>query len=131
MKLAALGIALLIIPTLALAQTKTVVQTPQRETVTGSPTLQLFGPGASQSDLCIGEVSGAYGNSVLAVTVDITRRDQVCARLRKSWFLCSHDLCPAGIQLQCMDAEVHESMKRAGTPCEAQVASSPSPDAGK
>ena len=123
-----LATALALLPGLASAQglapTKTVntVQTPARQTVSQPPALQLYGPAGSQSDLCIGELSGAYGNPMLAVTVDLTHLDQTCARLRQSWFLCAHGYCPAGVQLQCLSSEVRLAMKRAGTPCEDQKA---------
>ena len=126
------ALILTLAPTLALAQTKTVntVQSVARQAVAGAPNMQILTSGAAQSDLCIGEISGAYGNSVLAVTLDLTHRDVVCARLRQSWYLSAHGYGAAGIQLQCLSDEVRLAMKRAGTPCEAQVSSSPSPMAG-
>ena len=81
-------IAGLTFATSAAAQTPTSVtknvNTPQRETVAGTPNLQILNSSLGDADLCIGEVSGAYGNSVLAVTIDLTHRDKVCSLLRQA-----------------------------------------------
>ena len=103
----------------ALAQTKTVntVQQPARATVSGAPTLQIYSAAAGQADLCVGEVSGAYGNAMLAVTLNWTHRDRLCALIRQSKWAAEMGEVDLAREIMCSSADWRAAANRVGRPC--------------
>ena len=101
------------------AQTKTVntVQQNARQGVSGAPSLQVFTASAGQTDLCIGEVSGAYGNAMLAVTLDAPKRDLVCSLLRQSKWAVEIGEPDLGREIMCGSREWRAAAERVGRPC--------------
>ena len=82
----ALALALIVTPVLAqTTTTKTLntVQTPARVSTNGSPSV-LIPPSSIGIDLCLGEGSGAYATSMLAITFNAPLRDSACSLLRQS-----------------------------------------------
>ena len=116
-----LGAPALMLTTPAIAQTpaKTVntVQQTARQTTAGAPTLQVFTASAGQSDLCVGEVSGAYGNAMLAVTLDAPKRDKVCSLLRQSKWASDLGEPDLGREIMCGSEEWRAAAARIGRPC--------------
>ena len=99
------------------AKTVDTVQSSARQAVAGSPSLQVFTAAAGQPDLCIGEVSGAYGNAMLAVTLDFPRRDRECALLRKSKWAAEIGEADLAREIMCADADWRRAAARVGRPC--------------
>ena len=108
-------------PALAQAPTSTTksINQPQRETVGSAPTLQIFAASAGQSDLCIGEASGAYGSSVLAVTLDVDHRDLVCSLLRQSKWAADLGDPALSREIMCGSPDWRLAAARVGRPCAA------------
>ncbi len=118
--LALLGsVALCACPALAQTSSRTVatVQTPARETVAGTPALQIFSATSSQSDLCVGEVSGAYGGAMLAITLDWTHRDPLCALLRQSKWAAEIGEADLAREIMCQSPDWRAAAARVGRPC--------------
>ena len=97
------AITLSLAPSIAPAQApKTVdtTQTPARATTNGAPTL-LIPPSSIGIDLCLGELSGAYGSPMLAITLSAPQRDRVCSLLRQSKWASDLQRPDLAYQLMC------------------------------
>ena len=95
-----LALTLALTPALALAQTKTSALPPARATDMGQPTL-LIPPSSIGIDLCLGELSGAYGAPMIAITLSAPQRDRVCSLLRQSKWAADTQHPELAYQLMC------------------------------
>ena len=117
---ALLACALLACASTAAAQaskTVTTVQQPARQATASAPTLQIYSAASGQADLCVGEVSGAYGNAMLAVTLDWTHRDRLCALIRQSKWAAEMGEVDLAREIMCSSAEWRAAASRVGRPC--------------
>ena len=111
-------ISLALTPALALAQTKTSALPPARATDMGQPTL-LIPPSSIGIDLCLGELSGAYGSPMLAITLSAPQRDRVCSLLRESKWAADLQEPALAREIMCNSPDWRAAAKRVGRPCSA------------
>jgi hypothetical protein len=90
----------------AQAPPKTVnsVNSSARQAVAGAPSL-LIPPSSVGLDLCLGEDSGAYGNAMLAVTLSMARRDEVCSLIRQSKWAADLQHPDVSYQIMCRSGD--------------------------
>ena len=112
-------ILLLLIPTLAVAQTNTVTST-----VTGTTTVDKTPPTASapsvvinNQDVCTSASSVAIQTQVLGFATGQTVTDENCERLKLARSLYGMGMKVAAVSMLCQDERVFEAMQMAGTPC--------------
>jgi len=112
-------IVLLLIPTLAVAQTNTVTST-----VTGTTTVDKTPPTASapsvvinNQDVCTSASSVAIQTQVLGFATGQTVTDENCERLKLARSLYGMGMKVAAVSMLCQDERVFEAMQMAGTPC--------------
>jgi hypothetical protein len=112
-------IVLLLIPTLAVAQTNTVTST-----VTGTTTVDKTPPTASapsvvinNQDVCTTASSVAIQTQVLGFATGQTVTDENCERLKLARSLYGMGMKVAAVSMLCQDERVFEAMQMAGTPC--------------
>lgn len=112
-------IVLLLIPTLAVAQTNTVTST-----VTGTTTVDKTPPTASapsvvinNQDVCTSASSVAIQTQVLGFATGQTVTDENCERLKLARSLYGMGMKVAAVSMLCQDERVFKAMQMAGTPC--------------
>lgn len=110
---------LLLLPTLAVAQTNTVTST-----VTGTTTVDKTPPTASapsvvinNQDVCTSATSVAIQTQILGFATGQTVTDENCERLKLARSLYGMGMKVAAVSMLCQDERVFEAMNMAGTPC--------------
>jgi hypothetical protein len=100
------------------------------EAVSG-PVTNVPAPGVStttapiataSSDMCRTTGGAGFSNPMISLTVGLGLPDKNCVMLRDAKLLNDLGLRLEAIQLLCQDPKIYDAMKKAGTPCEIQVA---------
>jgi len=110
---------LLLLPTIAVAETNTVTST-----VTGTTTVDRTPSTASapsvainNQDVCTTATSSAIQTQILGVATGTTITDDNCERLKLARSLYGMGMKVAAVSMLCQDERVFDAMEMAGTPC--------------
>ncbi len=123
-----LAVTLLLMGSVAVAQTNDPIVTESTSTVNSNsvsettvnsppPTAASPSINSSNSDLCLVGTAGAVQTQILGVSGGSTTIDPTCERLKISKTLYDMGMKVAAVSVMCQDPRVFEAMINAGTPC--------------